>query len=109
MAIQMHAYRIGDWGLGYHLCYSPFSRLEKILLLLSYFFFWEYFVISRDYVLIALIAFAFIALRERLPRPEFILWLLLGLLANAHLYGAIWSMVMAAMLAVDRSAHAGSV
>ena len=81
--------------------YSPFSRLEKILLLLSYFLFWEYFVMSRNYVLIALIAFAFIALRERRPRPEFALWLLLGLLANAHTYSTIWSMVLAAGLAME--------
>ena len=90
---------IGVWIIIYW--WSPFSRLEKILLLLSYFLFWEYFVISRNYVLIALIAFAFIALRERRPRPEFILWLLLGLLANVHVFGAIWSMVLAAMLAME--------
>ena len=90
---------LGVWIIVY--VYSPFSRLEKILLLLSYFLFWEYFVMSRNYVLIALIAFAFIALRERRPRPEFALWLLLGLLANAHAYSAIWSMVLAAGLAMD--------
>jgi len=90
---------IGVWVIIYR--WSPFSRLEKILLLLSYFLFWEYFVISRSYVLIALIAFAFIALRERRPRPEFILWLLLGLLANVHAFGAIWSMVLAAMLVME--------
>jgi hypothetical protein len=90
---------IGVWIIIYW--WSPFSRLEKILLLLSYFLFWEYFVVSRNYVLIALIAFAFIALRERRPRPEFILWLLLGLLANVHAFGAIWSMVLAAMLAME--------
>jgi hypothetical protein len=87
------------WILVYR--WSPFSRLEKILLLLSYFLFWQYFVVSRSYVLIALIAFAFIVLRERRPRPEFVLWLLLGLLANTHLLGAIWSMVLAAILAMD--------
>jgi hypothetical protein len=81
--------------------WSPFNRLEKILLLLSYFLFWEYFVISRSYVLIALFAFAFIALREQRPRPEFVLWLLLGLLANVHVFGAIWSMVLAAALAFE--------
>jgi hypothetical protein len=90
---------IGVWIIIYW--WSPFSRLEKILLLLSYFLFWEYFVISRNYVLIALTAFAFIALRERQPRLEFILWLLLGLLANVHVFGAIWSMVLAAMLAME--------
>ena len=89
----------GVWVIIY--VWSPFSRLEKILLLLSYFLFWEYFVISRDYVLIALIAFGFIVLREQRPRPEFILWLLLGLLANADVFGAIWAMVLAAMLAMD--------
>ena len=78
------------------------KTLEKILLLLSYFLFWEYFVISRSYVLIALIAFTFIILRERRPQPEFILWLLLGLLANVHVFGAIWSMVLAAALATER-------
>jgi len=90
---------IGVWTIVY--CWSPFSRLEKILLLLSYFLFWEYFVISRAYVVIALTAFAFIALRERQPRPEFTLWLLLGIMANVHMFGAIWSMVLAAMLAIE--------
>jgi hypothetical protein len=90
---------IGVWIIIY--AWSPFSRLEKILLLLSYFLFWEYFVISRSYVLIALIGFTFIVLRERQPRPEFALWLLLGLLANTHMYAAIWSIVLAAMLAID--------
>ena len=90
---------LGVWILVYR--WSPFSTLEKILLLLSYFLFWQYFVVSRSYVLIALIAFAFIVLRERRPRPEFVLWLLLGLLANTHLLGAIWSMVLAAILAMD--------
>jgi len=90
---------IGVWIIIYR--WSPFSRHEKILLLLSYFLFWEYFVISRSYVLIALIVFVFIALRERRPRPQFSLWLLLGLLANVHVFGAIWSMVLAAMLAMD--------
>jgi hypothetical protein len=81
--------------------WSPFNRLEKILLLLSYFLFWEYFVISRNYVLIALFSFAFIALREQRSRPEFVLWLLLGLLANVHVFGAIWSIVLAFMLALQ--------
>jgi hypothetical protein len=81
--------------------WSPFNRFEKILLLLSYFLFWEYFVISRSYVLIALFTFAFIALREQRSRPEFVLWLLLGLLANVHVFGAIWSIILAFMLALQ--------
>jgi hypothetical protein len=90
---------VGVWVVVYR--YSPFSTADKFLLLLSYFLFWEYFVISRSYVLIALIGFAFVLLRERRPRPELALWLLAGLLANVHVYGAIWSMVLAAMLVIE--------
>ena len=78
---------------------SPFSRLEKFLLLLSYFLFWEYFVITRSYVLVALIGFIFIAMRERPAAPKFALWPLLGLLANVHLFGTIWSISLALTLA----------
>jgi hypothetical protein len=90
---------IGVWFLVYR-C-SPFNRLEKFLLLLTYFLFWEYFVISRSYVLLALIGFGFVALRERKPRPVLALWLMLGLLANVHAFGAIWSIVLAAMLVIE--------
>jgi hypothetical protein len=106
MQVMHFGLAIGVWIIIYW--WSPFSRCEKILLLLSYFLFWEYFVVSRAYVLIALIAFAFSALRELRPRPELIRWLLLGLLANVHMFGAIWSAVLATMLAMkgvqDRSA-----
>jgi hypothetical protein len=100
MQIVQIALALGVWVVVY--VWSPFSRLEKILLLLSYFLFWEYFVLSRNYVYIALIAFAFIALRERRQRPEFVLWLLLGLLANVHAYATMWSLVLAVMLAIEQ-------
>ena len=93
------AFAISVWFLVYR--YSPFSRIQKFLLLLSYFLFWEYFVISRSYVLLALIGFGFIALRERKPQPVLSLWLLLGILANVHAFGAIWSVVLASMLVLE--------
>jgi hypothetical protein len=85
--------------------WAPFGRSEKILLLLSYFLFWEYFVISRNYILLALIGFAFVVLREHRPRHEVGLWLLLGLLANVHALGAIWSIVLAAMLVIEATRY----
>ena len=90
---------IGVWVIIYR--WSPFSKIEKFLLLLSYFLFWEYFIISRNYVLVALTAFAFLALRDRQPRPDFSLWLLLGLLANTHIFGAIWSIALAVTLSIE--------
>lgn len=101
MQVMHIALAIGTWVIIYR--WSPFGRAEKILLLCSYFLFWEYFVISRSYVLLALIAFAFVALRQHRPRQNFIPWLLLGLLANVHLFGAIWSMAMGAILAMQQA------
>src|SRR5258707_14263362 len=74
--------------------WSPFETVEKCLLLLSYFLFWEYFVISRNYALLALIGFAFVALQQHRPQQNVIPWLLLGLLANTHVLGAIWSIAL---------------
>src|SRR5262249_7390907 len=77
---------------------SPFTIGEKVLLVLSYFLFWEYFVISRNYALMALLGLGFVALRASWPRQLFLPWLLLGLLANPVVLGTIWSMTMAIFL-----------
>jgi hypothetical protein len=101
MQVMHIALAIAAWAIIYR--WSPFSKAEKILILLSYFLFWEYFVISRSYVLLALIGFAFVALRQHRPGQDFIPWLLLGLLANVHVLGAIWSIAMGAILAMQRA------
>lgn len=82
--------------------WSPFSRAEKFLLLLSYFLFFEYFLVSRDYVLVALLGFGFVATRQYRSQHIVTAWLLLGLLANVVLYSAIWSMAMAAVFAIEQ-------
>jgi hypothetical protein len=76
--------------------WSPFTLIEKFLLLLSYFLFFEYFVVSRSYVLAALLGFAFVALRQHRPAAGFVPWLLLGLMANLVVHATIWSMALAA-------------
>ncbi len=100
MQILHIAIAIGVWIIIYR--WSPFGTAEKFLLIVGYFLFWEYFVLSRNYALVALIGFAFVALRHQRPRQNFIPWLLLGLLANAHVYGAIWSVAMASTLIIRR-------
>ncbi len=82
---------------------APFRAWEKILLLLGYFLFWEYFVISRNYVLVALTAFAFVTVRTLRPQRALLSCILLGALANTMVLGTIWSMVAAARLALERS------
>jgi hypothetical protein len=97
MQVLHVAIALGVWVLIFRA--SPFSGGEKFLLVLSYFLFWEYFVVSRSYALMMLLGFAFVALRASRPRLLFLPWFLLGLLANTIVFGAIWSMAMAAFLA----------
>jgi hypothetical protein len=81
--------------------YSAFTRLQKWLLVLSYFLFWEYFIVSRSYVLVALLGLAFVALRHHRPSDTLLPWLMLGLLANLVAHATIWSMALAAIFVME--------
>jgi len=68
---------------------SPFRRIELLLILCSYYFFFEYTVMCRMYSLELLFAMAYAWFRTR--RPDWVirstLWL--GLIANVDITGAI--------------------
>jgi hypothetical protein len=91
---------IATWIIIYR--WSPFDRVEKLLLLLSYFLFFEYFVTTRSYTLAALLGFVFVVVRQFRPQDELSPWLLLGLLANTIAYGTIWSISLAVVTVLQR-------
>lgn len=99
MQVAQAAIAAAVWILLYRA--APFTPAEKLLLLLGYFLFWEYFVLSRSYALMALTGFGCVAVRTWRPR-SLMPWILLGLLANTVVYGTIWSMAMAACLGVEQ-------
>jgi hypothetical protein len=81
---------------------SPFSRLERVLLLLSYFVLFEYTVLSRMYGLFLLMAMAFVWRRIYHPDGYLVNALLLGLLANTDVIGLIFSGAFGLEYAVNR-------
>ena len=83
-------------------CRSPFSRFEKILLLLNYFVFYEYAIISRNYGIGLLLALVYVQLRLASPDRLLRNAAVLGLLANTNVYAAILSVAMACEAALDR-------
>lgn len=85
--------------------WSPFSRAEKFLLLLGYFLFFEYFVMSRSYTLAALLGFGFVAIRHHAPQRTILAWLSLGLLANLVMQATIWSIALAIGFAIEQRRH----
>jgi hypothetical protein len=86
---------IGAIGL-----FSPFSRLERVLLLASYFVLYEYTVISRNYGIGFLIALIYAQMRDPAHRV-YLNACLLGLLANTNMFAFILSGAFAFEYAVE--------
>jgi hypothetical protein len=75
--------------------FSPFSVLEKLLLLSGYFLGFEYAVIARNYSLGILFALLYAELRTKRPDRVVLNSTFLGLLANTTVFGLIMSGVFA--------------
>jgi len=83
---------------------GPFTAVETLLLLLSYFVLFEYTVISRNYGIAMLLALIYAQLRsthpDRLGRNAAVL----GLLANTNVFALLLSGAFAAEYALERLA-----
>lgn len=78
--------------------WSPFSRLQKLLFTFGYFPFFEYAIISRNYVIGELLIFSFCALLGTARARPLYFAIVLALLANTTIYGLIIAVTMAAAL-----------
>jgi hypothetical protein len=84
--------------------WAPLGRRERVLFVLGYFPFYEYAVISRHYVVGALLAWlACAAARGR--RPALALGVSLGLLCQTTVYGYILALAIAFGWLLDRWLH----
>jgi len=75
--------------------YGPFNRYKKILLAFSYYFFYEYNILSRNYSLCLLFVTIYCILISRKNRNYVLISCSLALLANTHLFGLILSGTLA--------------
>lgn len=89
LALQMLNLAIGAGAALVFCRYAPFSALQRALFCLGYYALYEYTVISRTYSLELLLLFSVTALFARRRRIGAAEALLLVLLANTDLYGAI--------------------
>ncbi len=80
---------------------SPFTRLEKVLLFLSYFVAFEYTVLSRTYGPMLLLAFLYAWHRTSRPQAVIGNLFLLGALANTDLTG----IMLSGALLLEYAAH----
>lgn len=73
--------------------FSPFTRLQKILLTFGYFFLYEYSIISRYYVLTVLLLFLALVFIQDFRKKPIVFSIILFLLANTSLFGVIFSVL----------------
>lgn len=83
--------------------YSPFTPIQKLLFTLGYLPFYEYLVISRNYVIGLLLLFSFCSLFHTRTKNYLWLSLILFLLANSNAYCLFISIALAVTLIVEYS------
>ncbi|MEP0779822.1 hypothetical protein NDI39_19630 [Microcoleus sp. ZQ-A2] len=81
--------------------FSPFTRWQKVLFSFGYLPFYEYLLISRNYIIGILLISAFCALYNTRKKSYLILSLLLFLLANANAYCLFISLALGLALIVE--------
>ena len=82
--------------------FSPFDLLTKVLLSLSYFLFYEYAQVARNYAIGVLLAFAFCALFRKRESHSILLAVILFLLAQTSVFGAILSLCLGMTLLSEK-------
>lgn len=81
--------------------FSPFTRLQKILFAFSYFSFYEYSIISRNYGLGVLLIFLFCKFFGERQQNYLLLSCILALLANTNAYSFLLSICLAITLVIE--------
>lgn len=100
--------QIFHWGISLGIVYlivkySPFLIIHKFLLSFSYFIFYEYGVISRNYALAIFFAFLFCVFYRRFKKQRFLLTLPLVLMANTNAYAFLISIALAFFMVLETS------
>jgi hypothetical protein len=81
--------------------FSSFSLPQKFLLAFGYFFFYEYAVISRNYILSVMLVFLFCAVYSRRQDAVIPLSLILAFLAQTTFYGMLISLLLTFLLLAE--------
>ena len=83
--------------------YSPFSQLQKFLFVFSYYIFYEYSLLSRNYSLGVLFIFVFCIYFAN--RNYFASFFVVAILANTNIMGLLVAFSLTAILIFDYSIH----
>ena len=81
--------------------YAPFTRWQKGCLAFGYFFFYEYLIVSRNYVLGVLALVSFCAIRAKWPNRMLTCAVVLAIMINTSAFGAIIALACGGWLLLE--------
>lgn len=99
--MQLVHLAIGVGNVALIVFFSPFSRLQKFFLSFSFFIFYEYLIVSRNYSIAVLLIFLICSLYHLRDKKPLTIMVVLGLLANTNFYGWMISIGFAIVFGLD--------
>ena len=93
-ALQLLHLGIATASAAIVLWYAPFKMYQKVLLCFSYFLFYEYTIISRNYAISIFLIFLCLSQINNTKKNYALLLFLLALLANTHLFSLVFSVAI---------------
>ena len=81
--------------------FSPFTLLQKFLISFGYFNFYEYAVISRNYIFGVMFVFLFCTVYSRRQDAVLLLSVILAFLAQTNFYGLLLSLLFASLVIIE--------
>ena len=101
LSMQLMHWFLGSSAILIFWRFSPFNLITKSLFIFGYFPFWEYYIISRHYVISELILFIFCAIYNVRRKTYLPFALCIGLLANTQAMAWSLSFAIGATLVFD--------
>ncbi len=99
--MQLAHLMIGAINIALIVWFSPFSRFQKFFLSFSFFLFYEYLIVSRNYSIAILLIFLICSLYHLRAQKPLMIMVVLGLLANTNFYGWMISISFAIVFSLE--------
>lgn len=96
-SMQLLHILIGTINIFLLLYYSPFNKIKKVLFAFSYYFFYEYNIISRNYAICLLCTTIFCILLSRENRNYILIAIVIAIMSNTHFLGLLLSFSFSAI------------
>jgi len=99
--VQILHLSIATCAVSAFLFFAPFTKLQKVLFVFSYFLFFEFCVISRNYILGITLLFFYCVVYQKIPRNIILLSIILFFVCQTSVSGLIIAICLEAITSIE--------